>query len=83
MTRYRKAAALTCALGLLVVAGCGDDDDGTPPVTRQAPTTPPPATRLRPATPPPAIPRRTGDTAASEDTASGGPGDWGATLDRR
>ena len=78
MTRYRRAAALFCALGL-VVAACGDDDDdaaadedaATEEATAPAETSAP-AEDTAPAE----------TSAPAEDTGSAAaPGDWGATLD--
>ena len=69
MTRYRKAAALACCLGL-VLAACGDDDgdsgDDTvaEPAATEAPVAEPPGT----------------DAAPSDSEPAAGAGDWGATL---
>jgi ribose transport system substrate-binding protein len=69
MTRYRKAVALLCALGI-VAAGCGgDDDDDAGSDTTSAPA---PADTTAPADTEPSAAPTTGGSAA--------PGDWGATL---
>jgi ABC-type sugar transport system substrate-binding protein len=83
MTRFRKAAALICALGL-VAAACGDDDDDaagdedTAPAATEAPAeeTAPAATEA------PADDTASADTGGSaEASGSVGPGNWGATLE--
>jgi ribose transport system substrate-binding protein len=70
MTRYRKAAALACCLGL-VLAACGDDDEGSSDDTAAAPA----ATTETPATEPPGT-----DAAPAGTEPAAGAGDWGATL---
>jgi ABC-type sugar transport system substrate-binding protein len=88
--RYRKAAALFCALGL-IVAACGDDDDdaagdedaATAEDTATAETSAPAEDTATAETSAPAEDTATAEaTATGEDTgAAAAPGDWGATLE--
>jgi ABC-type sugar transport system substrate-binding protein len=83
MTRYRKAAALLCALGIVVTA-CGDDDDetGAADETATAETAADETTAADDtAAPETTVADDTAATSAPADTATAAPGDWGATLE--
>ncbi len=78
MTRFHKAAALFCALGLVAAACGGDDDDDT------ADTAAPEATSApAPETEAPDAPGTTAAGTPDTGTTGGdvGPGNWGATLE--
>ena len=81
MTRYRKAAALLCVLGI-VAAACGGDDDesGAADESTAASEREPPPTPRPPRRPRPPVTRRPRATAPRPRHRHGGPGDWGATL---
>ncbi|MGD9996795.1 MAG: substrate-binding domain-containing protein [Ilumatobacteraceae bacterium] len=69
MTRYRKAVALLCALGIVAAACGGDDDDDAGSDTTTAATSAPEETTAP-----------TDASAAPTTAGSAGTGDWGATL---
>jgi ribose transport system substrate-binding protein len=82
MIRYRKAAALLCALGIVVTA-CGDDDDetGAADETATEETAADETAAPDTAAPDTTVADDTAATSAPADTATAEPGDWGATLE--